>query len=110
MSSSDSEKRHSRSNSPKRYNIYRRCIFWSGYFREVIISAEFKMAFESFAAHYPYSQSFSDRSDSRSVSPQRRRSRSRSADHAAEQLGRLHICNFDESLKKDDLKDAFGLA
>uniref|UniRef100_A0A8R1XYJ6 RRM domain-containing protein n=1 Tax=Onchocerca volvulus TaxID=6282 RepID=A0A8R1XYJ6_ONCVO len=50
----------------------------------------------------------SERSDSRSNSPPRRRSRSRSVDHAAEQLGRLHICNFDESLRKDDLKDAFG--
>ncbi|KAM3726864.1 Serine/arginine-rich splicing factor [Dirofilaria immitis] len=50
----------------------------------------------------------SERSDSRSNSPPRRRSRSRSVDQAAEQLGRLHICNFDESLRKDDLKDAFG--
>ncbi|VDN05881.1 unnamed protein product [Thelazia callipaeda] len=51
---------------------------------------------------------FSERSDSRSNTPPRRRSRSRSIDHAIEQLGRLHICNFDESLRKDDLKDAFG--
>lgn len=50
----------------------------------------------------------SERSDSRSNTPPRRRSRSRSVDRAAEQLGRLHICNFDESLRKDDLKDAFG--
>lgn len=53
---------------------------------------------------------FSERSDSRSNTPPRRRSRSRSVDRAAEQLGRLHICNFDESLRKDDLKDAFGYA
>ncbi|KAL3981753.1 RNA recognition motif family protein [Acanthocheilonema viteae] len=50
----------------------------------------------------------SGRSDSHSNTPPRRRSRSRSVNHAAEQLGRLHICNFDESLRKDDLKDAFG--
>uniref|UniRef100_A0A0R3RWF4 RRM domain-containing protein n=1 Tax=Elaeophora elaphi TaxID=1147741 RepID=A0A0R3RWF4_9BILA len=48
------------------------------------------------------SSSGSDRHRSKSHSPRR------SVDHAAEQLGRLHICNFDESLRKDDLKDAFG--
>uniref|UniRef100_A0A0M3HFR2 RRM domain-containing protein n=1 Tax=Ascaris lumbricoides TaxID=6252 RepID=A0A0M3HFR2_ASCLU len=37
----------------------------------------------------------------------RRRSRSRSTDRAADELGRLHICNFDDSLKKGDLEDAF---
>uniref|UniRef100_A0A0N5AZR2 RRM domain-containing protein n=1 Tax=Syphacia muris TaxID=451379 RepID=A0A0N5AZR2_9BILA len=59
----------------------------------------------------------SDRTDnssrSQSRSP-RRRSRSRSSqrddrsDRVAEQLARLHICNFDESLRKSDLEDAFS--
>ncbi|VDN52206.1 unnamed protein product [Dracunculus medinensis] len=54
------------------------------------------------------SKIFSDRSGSRdrSESP-RRRSRSRSTE-IAEQLCRLHICNFDESIKKNDIEDAFS--
>ncbi|VDM49110.1 unnamed protein product [Toxocara canis] len=48
----------------------------------------------------------SGNSQSRSPTP-RRRSRSRSSERAADEFGRLHICNFDESLKKGDLEDAF---
>ncbi|VDK58687.1 unnamed protein product [Anisakis simplex] len=43
----------------------------------------------------------------RASPPQRNRSRSRSSDGQSDEFGRLHICNFDESMKEADLEDAF---
>ncbi|MFH4975006.1 hypothetical protein AB6A40_001715 [Gnathostoma spinigerum] len=66
------------------------------------------------------SNSDSDREKSRSMSPKsdrdsrdgspsdRKRSRSRSADHLTSSFTRLHVCNFDESIKKGDLEEAFS--
>ncbi|VDD87765.1 unnamed protein product [Enterobius vermicularis] len=61
------------------------------------------------------SSSKSDRSGSERASRSpKRRSRSRSeerdirSDRVVDQLARLHICNFDESLRKSDLENAFS--